>query len=1675
MVSKNKNAGGAATQAGIIYQNRVAAWFCVRILAEHLSAPLWNLQSDTTFDFLRCETEQPVDDILIGTSAGGYIFVNVKHKVNASKISDSSLGSAINQFIRQFTSYKADVKGTRPWERQLNSDIDRLVLITPSTSPVAIKESLPNALSKIRNKSSLDRLDDLINSFPETEKDISAIFRKQLAKAWVNTTGSQITEEDELQLFKLIWIEILDIDDGKIGEREAKQLLKTTILKNPVESESAWNSLIRACDDFGRKRSGADRSLLQQHLIAENIRLTISQSYQEDIQKLHLQTKETLDLLKDYSTIRVGRTEVKINRLSTESLLAAAEDNSIIVVGEPGAGKSGALYDVVDKLIEQNRDVIFFAVDKLKAESINELKNELDLEHSVIEIMKNWSGGEPAFLVIDAMDAARSASTAQAFYDLISLVLQSPQRWRIIVSIRKFDLRHNLKLRRLFAGSPPTEFKAVEFYDICHFNVPRLSGEEWLQIPAQSIELAELITRVQSTFRALLEVPFNLRLAGELLGNGLSIENLSTVETQIDLLDLYWETRIKGKDKEGDARQAVLFKVIESMLKTRTLRADRRIIASEPSFSNPLYQLLSSHILLETELPNGKVKNNELSFAHHVLFDYAVSNLLFRGGTENLLQTLENDNDLVLAIRPSIVMHFQHLWLSDSSLFWEVYFGVIGSEVIPEIGKLIGSTVAAEFGAYIENFTVLINALKGENIYRREIAEKAFRHLTGALLVDTSTDSISKVIGNNASPWCELLDICTLPMHTSLVYSIRPLLWILCKNSDLFTEDQRNYAGRIARRLLAFSLSLEPRETSLVISGIETVCRTFESDPVASAKELRKCLTPIHVNEFGHEELFHLGQQIEKLAEVDPVLVEEIYTAAFTNFDDSDEKTSMIGSRIMPMSSTRRQDFQMAQYAFAKSYSKFLEVAPLHAVRSLIISIKSYIDKRNEDDFWNLGKHFQENEKKPLYEKEKFLFGNKEAFFLTDHSSIWNEGISSGNEHSLEMLSTFEYYLETLSSNEQHSSTRKKILDLIVHENFHAVLWRSLIECGIKYPTTLGYEIRFLAWANPILTSFDTTVLIGNFINKIFTELSKEERKKIEKAILQIPALVPVEHFEKAEHQRNRLLGCLNKEFVILEKTKIIINRLEAEQSIPSNEPFFRNSGVTSSQYTDEDYLRDEGVSFEDENNRQAYDLTQPVKAFVSKHQNSVPTEEEFISIIPYLRELHQSLISDEAGNIHERQRDLAWSYLIDACADATKIENWLCETDNARFIKTVLLEGAESANPLPDSISEENFDDHPAWGPSARIAAAEGIIRLARHKSCLDDEVIRKIKRLGLKDKVPAVRFQIAINLTYLYQSDIDLMWHLLEKISLEEERKGILKFFVNGSLNRLAGHHPDKITELTKIIFERVREGKGSGDVRKYCTSIFLGLYLWRDQQVCKELINEIIKDPLVYNTEAHQIAFDLRETMNLGLDDLSNCEKKVIRRKAFNILEEILKATAVSTETLEKKNELSPFNEWTEKDKQDIRNVAHLADSIGNQIYFASGAYKETNDKVPMETEARQVFFKEALKSFELLSNFGYAGLTHHLLETLEFFSPYSPEEIFILIGNVVLSGKRSGYQYESLGVDLIVKLVERFIAEFPDAFQKNEKCRRMLIEILDVFVDAGWASARQLTYRLEDIFR
>jgi hypothetical protein len=704
----------------------------VRILAEVGAAAPWTLPGNAALESIRCETEQPVDDLLVSTDQAGSVFGQVKRTLTLSASGNSDLASAIDQFVRQFISCR-DAAGSQPRERRLDHR-DRLLLITGPDSSAGVRTDLRLVLDQIRALVSSQTLDyAAVNAPQRRARDIAV---RHVRQSW-QALGVSAPSDDEIrELLSLIHVQTLDVGDGGTDEREALQLLKATVLRDPGRADDAWNTLIVFCGQLAATRTGADRPRLQRMLLDAGLELRAAPSYRADIEQLRASSLSTLEALAKLAEMRLGTVILKIQRVSTAALRTAAEVASLLVVGEPGAGKSAALHDLVRGLLNDDHDVVLLAADRIAARSSGELRQELGLRHEVATVLGNWPGTRPGWLVVDALDAARYEPAA--LRELIRTVVQLQGRWRVVASIRKFDLRYSRALQQLFAGAPTSEYRDVEFGAVRHLNVPLLSDEEFAQLLPQSPQLSEVIDSSPTPFRELLRVPFNLRLVAELLGAGVAAKQLEPLQTQLELLDEYWHYRVlvAGSAAESDAREAVLRQASEAMIAARALRVERSRVAATVR-SGALHEMLSGQVLVEWQpSPTAPPERYVLAFAHNVLFDYAVARLLLRGDPAALVQRLAESPDLVLVIRPSLVLHFRHLWALEPSreTFWRVTFEMAQAHRIPEVAKVVGPAVAAELAYGLVDLEPLLLALEGTAGATQSQADEVLRHLVGTII-----------------------------------------------------------------------------------------------------------------------------------------------------------------------------------------------------------------------------------------------------------------------------------------------------------------------------------------------------------------------------------------------------------------------------------------------------------------------------------------------------------------------------------------------------------------------------------------------------------------------------------------------------------------------------------------------------------------------------------------------------------------------------------------------------------------------------------------------------------------------------------------------------------------------------------------------------------------------------
>jgi hypothetical protein len=69
---------------------------------------------------------------------------------------------------------------------------------------------------------------------------------------------------------------------------------------------------------------------------------------------------------------------------------------------------------------------------------------------------------------------------------------------------------------------------------------------------------------------------------------------------------------------------------------------------------------------------------------------------------------------------------------------------------------------------------------------------------------------------------------------------------------------------------------------------------------------------------------------------------------------------------------------------------------------------------------------------------------------------------------------------------------------------------------------------------------------------------------------------------------------------------------------------------------------------------------------------------------------------------------------------------------------------------------------------------------------------------------------------------------------------------------------------------------------------------------------------------------------------------------------------------------------------------------------------------------------------------------------------------------------MASAKFGYAFESMGADLIVRIVEEYLADHRNVFSDETRLNE-LMTCLNLFVSAGWPAAQSFTFRLAEIWR
>jgi hypothetical protein len=146
--------------------------------------------------------------------------------------------------------------------------------------------------------------------------------------------------------------------------------------------------------------------------------------------------------------------------------------------------------------------------------------------------------------------------------------------------------------------------------------------------------------------------------------------------------------------------------------------------------------------------------------------------------------------------------------------------------------------------------------------------------------------------------------------------------------------------------------------------------------------------------------------------------------------------------------------------------------------------------------------------------------------------------------------------------------------------------------------------------------------------------------------------------------------------------------------------------------------------------------------------------------------------------------------------------------------------------------------------------------------------------------------------------------------------------------------------------------------------------------------------------------------------------------------------------------------------------------------SSYYYGSGAFEEKSGVhiSPIKSdEGKRRFLADTGATLRRIGDIAVPHTMYELVQLLDFLLAGNPEVCFDLFAHALTtSGRKQGFQFESLGVDVLVREVSRCLADYEYIF-RDESRRKRLIECLDIFVEAGWPAALRLVYRLPDALR
>ena len=933
--SHQMRAGGRATEAGMAFQAAVATWFAVHILVRLPVGGRFGINNQALPVAIRLETGEGLDDIEVSQSDSGTLHVQCKTTANLGTGPRAPLTKTVGQLVRWVSDEKT---------------VGDLPDLTRNVALLAVRSNAPKTLDVLE---SACRAFDLGGDWAVTcsqrnmaERAALEVFEAIATPAWTAHRGEAPSEGDLADFARIFRIARFTMDEGDSDWREASQRLGRHLFGGDDAGDAPLRDLKGIMRDLIGTGAPANRDGLLRALRRRGHNDIGAPLFDADVARLREFTDRELVRLAVHGRLPLGA-GLPIKRECDAPLVASILASSQLVVGEPGAGKTGALVHAAEAIASAGDTVVFLSVDRFPGVAITaDLASELRLTHPVVDTLAAMPGVGRRILIIDALDAARGGSAEAVFATLIEEVRERlAEDWIVVASIRTFDLKNGRRFLHAFRGSPvDTDHTETGLSTVRHFLISRLSATDLAVVAVAAPELGALLASAPPRLVELLRNIFNLSLAAQLLADGTDPAAFTAIRTQSGLIDAYEDLRLNTTQLQQAAVATA-----EAMA-SRLRMSVRKVVIGHAA----LDAVIQTGVLTE----NGDI----VSFAHHVLFDHVAGRFYLAWDDPNiLLAQITGNTSTAFLLAPALRFAIERLWRLDDEgrpRSWQLLTGIFSANSVAPVLGTVALRIAVEnieSEGDIASLTMSVAASPSEPalaLLLRRLARFAKMEI----------ESAQSFAPARALAWARLAENLVLTGERALIDPVCILLQTLFGYCDLEDIGLLNVFGRAARALLELAWSDSQLQIAISDRAISFVGKSFASDPVASRELLCRILRDPHFSQYADREAPWLAEQILPITRVDPEFTVEIYAALYGQ-TINDSATSWFGglrSRILPLSSNRRQDFEHCRWHLGTAMGKVLLISPEFGTRALIdaligkVATQLYGSNR-EPDHVNLG------------------------------------------------------------------------------------------------------------------------------------------------------------------------------------------------------------------------------------------------------------------------------------------------------------------------------------------------------------------------------------------------------------------------------------------------------------------------------------------------------------------------------------------------------------------------------------------------------------------------------------------------------------------------------------------------------------------------------------------------